>query len=63
MPDAIDPRLLDKRVAERYLRKGRLDDKDYRRHLDALPDLADRAQDIESQFQSSAPARPWGFDA
>jgi hypothetical protein len=58
MADPIDPRLLDKRVSHRYLRKGRLDEREYQRHLEALPDLADQAEDVESEFQSSAPARP-----
>jgi hypothetical protein len=60
MADAIDPKLLDKRVAQRYLRKGRLDEKQYQRHLESLPDLADAAEEVESEFQATAPPRPPG---
>jgi hypothetical protein len=63
MADAIDPKLLDKRVAQRYLRKGRLDEKELQRHLDALPDLADAAEEVESEFQATAPPRPAGGPA
>jgi hypothetical protein len=48
MADEIDRRLSDKRVAQRYLRKGLLDEKDYDRHLKSLPDLADQAVPVES---------------
>ncbi len=48
MPDDIDRKLVDKRVANRYLKKGRLDEKDYEKHIKSLPDLADQAIPIES---------------
>ena len=54
MPDDIERRLVDKRVVQRYLKKGRLDEKDYERHLKSLPDLADRAVPIESNLDSEA---------
>jgi hypothetical protein len=60
MADAIEPKLLDKRVAQRYLRKGSLDEKEYQRHLEALPDLAGEAEEVESEFQATAPPRPPG---
>jgi hypothetical protein len=64
MPDATDSKLLDKRVAQRYLKKGRLDDKEYQRHLEALPDLADAAEEVEAEFQpTSVPARQHGTPA
>jgi hypothetical protein len=52
MPDDLDRKLVDKRVAQRYLRKGRLDEKEFERYLKALPDLADRAVPIESNLDS-----------
>jgi hypothetical protein len=58
MSEAIDPKLLDKRVAQRYLRKGALDEKEYRKHLEALPDLAEQAEEIEAEFEASAAPRP-----
>ncbi len=63
MADAVDIKLLDKRVAQRYLRKGRLEEKDWQKHLQALPDLEDRAEDVESEFESTATPRPAGGPA
>ena len=50
MPDDIDRKLVDKRVVERYLERGRLDEKEYEKHLKSLPDLADRAVPVESNL-------------
>jgi hypothetical protein len=52
MSDSIDVRLLDKRVAHRYLRKGILDEKEYERLTRGLPDLADRALPVEASMES-----------
>jgi hypothetical protein len=51
MADPIDNRLIDKRVAHRYLRKALLDEKDFERHLKGLQDLADRAVPIEASME------------
>jgi Sec7-like guanine-nucleotide exchange factor len=48
MADPIDNKLVDKRVAQRYLRKNLVDEKDYEKYLKALPDLADQAAPVES---------------
>jgi hypothetical protein len=65
MPEDIDRKLADKRVAHRYIAKGRLDEKEYEKHLKSLPDLADQAVPIESALDDdfvdeaeSAPATP-----
>jgi hypothetical protein len=58
MSDSIDPKLLDKRVAHRYLKKGVLEEKDYRKHLESLPDLSAQAEEIEAEFEPSAAPRP-----
>ena len=50
MADEIETKLIDKRVAARYLRKGRIDEKDYDRYLKSLPDLADQAVPVESDL-------------
>ena len=50
MADEIDIRLIDKRVAQRYVKKGRLDEKEWERHLKSLPDLADQAVPVESDL-------------
>lgn len=47
----IETKHLDKRVAHRYLKKGKLDEKEFERHLKALPDLADQAVPVESEFE------------
>jgi len=54
MADELETKLLDKRVAQRYVRKGRLDEKEWERHLKSLPDLADRAIPVESEFENTA---------
>jgi uncharacterized membrane protein YqiK len=52
MSEDIERKLIDKRVAQRYLKKGRLDEKDYDRHIKALPDLSEQAVPIESNLDS-----------
>jgi hypothetical protein len=51
MADVPENKLIDKRVVARYLRKGTLDEKEYERLLKALPDLADQALPVESEFE------------
>jgi len=51
MADPIETRLVDKRVAHRYLRKGLLDEKEYERHLKSLPDLQDQALSVEASIE------------
>ena len=50
MPDDTERKLLDKRVAQRYIKKGRLDEKDWEKHLKGLPDLAGQAVPVESDL-------------
>ncbi|HET6413935.1 MAG TPA: hypothetical protein VFG53_17895 [Anaeromyxobacter sp.] len=51
MADPIETRLVDKRVAHRYLRKGLLDEKEYERHMKSLPDLSDQALSVEASIE------------
>ena len=51
MADTIDPKLLDKRVAQRFIKKGQLSEKDYERHIKSLPDLAERAAAVEATIE------------
>jgi hypothetical protein len=51
MADTIENRHVDKRVAQRYVRKGVLDEKDYERHLKSLPDLTEQAMPIEALME------------
>ncbi len=48
MSETIDPRMLDKRTAERYIAAGLLDEKVWEKHLKSLPDLAEKAAPIEA---------------
>lgn len=48
MTDTLDPKHLDKRTAERYLRSGQLDEKGYERYLKSLPDVGDKAVPVET---------------
>jgi hypothetical protein len=41
---------LDRRVVERYIKKGLVDEKEYARHLKALEDLSDKAGSVETEF-------------
>ncbi len=51
MADPIENKLVDKRVAHRYVRKGVLDEKDYDKHLKSLPDLAEQAVPVEASME------------
>ena len=51
MADAIDPKLLDKRVAGRFIKRGLLNEKDYERHLKSPPDLSEQAAPIEATIE------------
>ena len=44
----LDPRHLDKRTAERYMRLGLLDEKAWEKHLKSLPDVADKATVVDT---------------
>jgi hypothetical protein len=52
MADTLDPKHLDKRTAERYLRSGQLDEKAYERHIKGLPDVADKAATVETAMEA-----------
>ncbi len=52
MADPIENKLIDKRVAHRYLRKGLVDDKEYEKLQKNLPDLADQAVPVEASIES-----------
>jgi hypothetical protein len=51
MPDTFDNKIIDKRVARRYVRKGVLDEKDLEKYLKSLPDVADQAVPVESEVE------------
>lgn len=51
-------RYLDRRVVERYLKKGLLDEKEYQRHLKALDDLSEKAGSVETAFEPDGELGP-----
>lgn len=58
--DDLPPRYLDRRVVERYVKKGVVDEKEYARLLKALPDLAEKADTVDTEFTNAdelGPAR------
>jgi hypothetical protein len=48
----IPVRYLDRRVVERYLKRGLLDEKEYARYLKSLEDLSEKAGSVETEFTS-----------
>ena len=48
MANPTDPKQLDKRTAERYLRSGAVDEKAYQRHLESLPDVSEKSVPVET---------------
>jgi hypothetical protein len=56
----IPPSYLDRRVVERYIKKGLVEEKEYARLLKALPDLGEKATKVDTEFTSAdelGPAR------
>jgi len=62
MPDTVDPKLVDKRTAERYLREGQLDQKAYERFLKTLPDLAEKSEAVTTKMAEDEEAAESGGD-
>jgi hypothetical protein len=56
--EEIPVQYLDRRVVERYIKKGLLDEKEYQRHLKSLEDLAEKAGPVETQFTSTGELGP-----
>jgi hypothetical protein len=50
MPDPIDPKDVDKRIAPRHVRTGALDEKAYDRYLKSLPDSAEKAAPVDTSM-------------
>ena len=51
MTEAIDPKLLDKRIYKRFVKSGLLTEKDFERHLKSLPDLEEHASRVEATIE------------
>ncbi|QDE84731.1 RNA polymerase subunit sigma [Myxococcus xanthus] len=54
MADSADPKYLDKRTVERYVRSGQLDEVEYERHLQGLPDVAEKSVPVETLMLDDA---------
>lgn len=48
----IDLKNLDRRIAERMLRKGQITQAEWDAHLKALPDVADAGAPIETELET-----------
>lgn len=51
MADAIDFKSIDKRLVQRYVRKGLVDPQQYEEYLKTLPDVAELAEVVEAAFE------------
>ncbi len=48
MAEPLDPKNIDKRTAARYLAQGELDEKAWDRYLKSLPDVSEKAAQVET---------------
>jgi hypothetical protein len=51
MADTLENKLVDRRVAHRYIQKGLLDEKTFEQYLKKLPDVSDQAVPVESEIE------------
>jgi hypothetical protein len=56
--DEMSLRYLDRRTIERYLKRGAVDEKDYAKYLKSLPDLAESAGSVETEFATATELGP-----
>jgi hypothetical protein len=54
----LNPRYLDKRVVERHIKRGNVDEKELARHLKNLPDSADKAVKVETEVTGDSELGP-----
>ncbi|MBS2025759.1 MAG: hypothetical protein JST92_25445 [Deltaproteobacteria bacterium] len=55
---SIPAKYLDRRVVERYLKKGMVDEKEYQKLLKGLPDLTEQAVKLETEFGDESDLGP-----
>ena len=61
MPDKekeLSLRYLDRRTIERYVKKGLIDEKELARHLKTLPDQAEKAEKVSTEFGGAGELGP-----
>lgn len=51
MAEQFENKLVDRRVAHRYVRRGVVDEKDFEKYLKSLPDLAEQAVPVEASME------------
>ncbi len=51
MSETIDPKTIDARLAERFIKKGQLTEKEWDKHLKSLPDSAEKAAKVEATIE------------
>ena len=54
----LNPKYLDKRVVERYIKRGLVDEKEYGRHLKSLPDQTDQASRVDVEVTEEGELGP-----
>lgn len=52
MAEQIDLNTLDRRMAERLIRSGKLSREDWEKHLQSLPDVAEKAEPIRTELET-----------
>jgi hypothetical protein len=50
MAEPLDPKNIDKRTAARYLVQGEVDEKAWERYLKSLPDVTEKAAQVETMM-------------
>jgi hypothetical protein len=53
MSEEIDPKTIDKRIAGRHIRSGKLDEKTWEKFLKTLPDSTEKAAPVEATMADS----------
>ena len=53
MAEPLDPKTVDKCTAARHLAQGELDDKAWDRYLKSLPDVSEKAAQVETVMADS----------
>lgn len=48
----IDVKTLDRRLAERMIRNGQITQEQWDKHLQSLPDDAEKGEDLETEFEA-----------
>ena len=56
--EEIPLKYVDRRVVERYLKRGLLDEKEYARYLKALEDVSEAAGKVETEFAEAEQLGP-----